>query len=165
MYPNIQNFNQQTLDEKIDNEILRLQQIKNRNNTPAINQTFQLAPSNMSLIKYANSINDVQKDMVIGDTPYFSKDMSVVWIKNSKGEIRTYELTEIIPRDEKDVQIEFLQAQIDELKKGINNNEQHNTNVISAKNETNTSRINEEPRTTTKTNKSSSLQRISTSKK
>ena len=69
------------------------------------------------VITYASSMEEVQRDMVIGDTPYFSKDMSVVWIKNAKGDIKTYELTEIVPKDNKDLQIEYLQAQIKELRK------------------------------------------------
>ena len=75
-------------------------------------------PTNKEVIKYAASMEEVQKDMVIGDTPYFSKDMSVVWIKNAQGNIKTYELKEIIEKDEKDLKIEYLQAQIEELKKG-----------------------------------------------
>ena len=55
------------------------------------------------------------------ETPFFSKDMSIVWIKNSKGDIKSYELEEIIPKAEKDLQIELLQAQIDELKGKIEN--------------------------------------------
>ena len=70
-----------------------------------LTQNFQLAPTNREVIKYASSMEEVQKDMVIGDTPYFSKDMSVVWVKNTKGEIKTYELNEIVPKDEKDLQI------------------------------------------------------------
>ena len=64
-------------------------------------------------------MEEVSRDLVIGDTPYFSKDMSVVWIKNTKGEIKTYELNEIIPKDDKDIKIEMLIAQIEELKKGM----------------------------------------------
>ena len=59
--------------------------------------------------------------MVIGDTPFFSKDMSVVWVKNTKGEVKTYELTEIIPKDDKDIEIEMLKAQINEMKGMIQN--------------------------------------------
>ena len=33
------------------------------------------------------------------------------------GDIKTYELTEIIPKDDKDIQIELLQTQIEELRK------------------------------------------------
>jgi hypothetical protein len=74
-------------------------------------------------MKYADSIEEVQKDIVVGDTPYFSKDMSVLWIKNTKGDVKSYELTEIVQKDEKDLQIEFLQAQIESMKKEMNKNE------------------------------------------
>ena len=60
--------------------------------------------------------------MDIGDTPYFSKDMSVVWLKNTKGEIKTYELKEIVAKAEKDVEIAFLKAQIEDLRKEMSRN-------------------------------------------
>ena len=102
--------------------------------------------------------------MVIGDTPYFSKDMSVVWIKNTKGEIKTYELNEIVPLDEKDMQIQYLQSQIEELKGRIKN-EQRITNDDEQFNETSTSKNDGTVGTTTKKNKSTSVSRVSTSKK
>jgi hypothetical protein len=71
----------------------------------------------------------VQRENVVGETPYFSKDLSIVWIKSLNGSIRSFELNEIIPKDEKDLKIEYLQAQIEELKKGMINNE-CNTNTI-----------------------------------
>ena len=58
----------------------------------------------------------------MNETPFFSKDLSVVWIKNTKGEIKSYELTEIIPQDDKDLLITSLQMQIEELRKEIKNN-------------------------------------------
>ena len=74
-------------------------------------------------MKYTSSIDEVQKEVVTCETPYFSKDMSIVWIKDAKGDIKTYELTEIISKDEKDMKIEFLMAQIQELKKEMKKNE------------------------------------------
>lgn len=102
------------------------QQQANQPQPTNLTQNFQLAPVNREVIRYANSIEDVQKDTVVGDTPYFSKDMSVVWIKNTKGDIRSYELKEIVAKDEKDLKIEFLQAQIEELKKGMRNDAKPN---------------------------------------
>ena len=56
------NLMQQSINDKIDNEIAKLQQMKNHNtNQPAINQTFQLAP-NSNGIKFVNNIDDVQKE-------------------------------------------------------------------------------------------------------
>lgn len=136
-----QTFNRQEAVDRINANMNELERMKQQLQQPPqqptnLTQNFQLAPQNRDVIRYATSIEEVNRDMVIGDTPYFSKDMSVVWIKNTKGEIKTYELNEIIPKDEKDLKIEFLQAQIEELKKGMKLNES-NTNV----NESTTSSI------------------------
>lgn len=123
-----QNYNQQSMNDRIDNQIAQLQQMKEQmkhnQQQPAINQTFQLAPQQNGM-RYANSLDDVNKEMVYADTPFFSKDMSVVWIKNNKNEIKTYELNEIVPKDDKDIKIDFLLAQIEELKKGMIKDELH----------------------------------------
>lgn len=128
-----QNLMQQNLNEKIDNEIAKLQQMKNHNtNQPtSINQTFQLAP-NSNGIKFVDSIEDIQKEFVINETPFINKEYSTLWIKNAKGEIRTFELEEVIPKDEKDTIIEDLQKQINLLSKQIkemNSIEQYNVNA------------------------------------
>ena len=168
MFNNPYAYNQQNTLDNLDEQINRLQKLKTQMQQPMqptnLTQNFQLAPTNRDVIKYASSIDEVQREMVIGDTPYFSKDMSVVWIKNTKGEIKTYELNEIIPKDEKDMQIELLQQQINELKGKIDN-EQHYTNVITTKDTTDTTRNDEPVRTTIKESEPTSIQRISTSKK
>ena len=123
-------YTQQASLDRINDQINQLENLKKQMQQPqqpqqptSLTQNFQLAPTTRDVIRYAGSMEEVQRDMVIGDTPYFSKDMSVVWIKNIKGEIKTYELTEIVPKDDKDIKIEYLQAQIEELKKGMNKNE------------------------------------------
>ena len=123
-------YSQQASLDRINDQINQLENLKKQMQQPqqpqqptSLTQNFQLAPTTRDVIRYAGSMEEVQRDMVIGDTPYFSKDMSVVWIKNIKGEIKTYELTEIVPKDDKDIKIEYLQAQIEELKKGIKKNE------------------------------------------
>ena len=116
-------YNQANLD-RINNQIAELEKIKSQMSMPQptnLTQNFQIAPTSNHVMKYANSIDEVQKDIVIGDTPYFSKDMTIVWVKNSKGEIRTFELNEIVPKDNKDLMIENLQLQIKELRKEIQN--------------------------------------------
>ncbi len=130
-YPRYYNnsINQQNMYEQIDNQINQLQQmreqIKNNAQQPAINQTFQLAPTHNGM-KYANTLDEVNKEIVYVDTPFFSKDLSVLWVKNSNGEIKTYELKEIIQKDEKDLKIDYLMAQIEELKKGMKKDEPAN---------------------------------------
>ena len=108
--------------ERINNQIQELEKLKNQIQQPVpITQNFQIAPTNNTL-RYANSITDVERETVIGDTPYFSKDMSVLWVKNSKGDIKSYELQEVVQKDAKDIQIELLQSKIEELVKEIRNN-------------------------------------------
>ena len=126
-------YNPQVTIDKINAQMNELEKMKQQIQQPIqqptnLTQNFQIAPTNRDVIRYATSMEEVQRDMVIGDTPFFSKDMSVVWVKNTKGEIKTYELNEIVPKDDKDLKIEYLQAQIEELKKGMKKNES-NANV------------------------------------
>lgn len=160
------NLGQQGLSERIDNQIAQLnqmkEQIKNNSQQPSINQTFQLAPSHQGGMRYANTIEDVSKEVIYVDTPFFSKDMSVVWIKNNKGDIRTYELKEIIPLDSKDMQIQYLQSQIEELK-GMIKNDANVTNDVSEQNATIASTDDGTIGTTIKKGRSASIQKISRS--
>lgn len=119
-------INQQNMYEQIDNQINQLnqmkEQMKNNQQQPApITQNFQLAP-NSHTMRYANTIDDVNKETVYFETPFFSKDMSVLWIKSVNGNIKTYELNEILPKDEKDILISSLQMQIEELRKEVEKN-------------------------------------------
>ena len=163
-------FNQQNMYEQIDNQINQLnhmkEQIKNNNQQPAINQTFQLAPTNNHTMRYANTIEDVNRETVYFDTPFFSKDMSVLWLKGVNGDIKTYELNEIIPKDAKDLQIEFLQSQIEELK-GMIRSESSNANVSNddaEQNATNTTTDDKSVGATTKNVKPTNVQKVSRSK-
>ena len=132
MYGNSYYNNQVNLD-RINNQINELEKIRNQLQQPLpqptnLTQNFQLTP-NVNPLKYATSMDEVKRENVNSDTPYFSKDMSVVWIKSTKGDIKTYELTEIIPKDEKDLKIEYLQLQIEQMKKGRMKDES-NSNIV-----------------------------------
>lgn len=138
-------YNSQPSVERINAQIAELENMKRQVQQPIqqptnLTQNFQLAPNNNSFIRYANSMEDVEKSMVIGETPFFSNDMTIVWIKKINGEIRTYELNEIIKKDEKDLKIELLMAQIEELKKGsvsnesyVKYNDESTTNAVESK--------------------------------
>ena len=117
-------YNPQLYYSKIDNQIRELEAMKGQIPQP-ITQNFQFSGNG---IHYVDSIDEVEKTYIVNDTPFFSKDLSIVWIKSSSGNIRSYELKEIIQKDEKDLKIEYLQAQIDELKKGQENEPKTNTN-------------------------------------
>ena len=160
--PYFNSYNPQPSIDRINAQISELENMKKQVQQPItqptnLTQNFQIAPTNREVIKYATSIDEVQRDLVVGDTPYFSKDMSVVWIKDTKGEVKTYELTEIIPKDEKDFVIENLQMQITELKGMIENAKSNDS--------TNVAKNNERPANSTKENKSSSVEAISNIKR
>lgn len=126
------NYNPQMNIERIDKQISDLERIKSQLQQPTptnLTQNFQISPSR-EFMRYANSIDEVQKEIVYGTTPFFSKDMSVLWVKNATNTIKTYELKEIINKDEKDVKIEFLMAKIAELEKGMNENAKSNNDDV-----------------------------------
>lgn len=158
MFNNQYLYNQQPNIDRINAQINELENMKKQIQQPLqptnLTQNFQISPTNREVIKYANSMDDVQKEYIVGDTPYFSKDLSVVWIKSTNGNIKTYELTEIVPKDEKDIKIEYLQAQIEELKKGILNNES-NANIIESTTDTDKSKKSTSVSTVSKSNKKS----------
>lgn len=134
MYGNSYYNNQVNLD-RINNQINELEKIRNQLQQPLpqptnLTQNFQLTP-NVNPLRYATSMDEVKRENVNSDTPFFSKDMSVVWIKSTKGDIKTYELTEIIPKDEKDLKIEYLQLQIEQMKKGMMKDESNSNTVES----------------------------------
>lgn len=159
-------YQQANLDN-INRQIAELERLRTQVQQPQptnLTQNFQIAPTNQSGMKFASSIDEVQKAFVVTDTPYFTKDMSVLWVKNAKGEIKSYELTELIERDEKDIQISLLQQQINELK-GMIKDEQHTSNVNAEQTTTNTTGDDETTRGAIKKGKSSSVSRVSTSKK
>lgn len=159
-------LNNISLNDRIDNEIERLKQMKtNAQQQPVqpITQNFQLAPQHTG-IKYVNTIEDVKKEVVYFDTPFFSKDLSVLWVKNNKGDIKAYELREIIQKDDKDIQIEYLMEEIEKLKGKINN-EQHFTNDYRENVSTSTSDDYETTREQVEDDKPTSIQRVSRGKK
>lgn len=149
-YMNI--YNPQSSIDRINSQIAELEKMKQQiPQTPIpsqqptnLTQNFQLAPNNNSVMRYADNIDEVKKNMVICDTPFFSKDMSVMWLKNTNGEITSYTLAEIIEKDEKDLIIESLQMQINEMKGKVNNEQSNNDNVngtVENKKSTNVSNV------------------------
>lgn len=140
-------YNPQASLDRINNQIAELekmkQQIPQQLQQPTnLTQNFQIAPQTQTGIRYANSIDEVKKEMIISDTPFFSKDMSVLWIKNIKGEIKAYTLAEIVEKDEKDLQIEFLQAQDEKYLKKIIEQNQQIIKLLKERSETNGERSN-----------------------
>ena len=105
---------EQSLKSIIDQANGQLNQL----HTSPITQNFQLSPINN--FRIINSLEDVTKEIVLNDTYFLGKDLKDFWIKNSRGDIRTFKLEEIIPKDEKDLEIERLKKQIEEMNANAN---------------------------------------------
>ena len=127
-YQNNQYYMQdlQNMKDRIDNQMKQMQQF-NQNQMqqqpiPQINQSFQLAPnpsSNELESKYVNNIDEVKGIFVMKTGVFLNKDLNTLWIKNTNGDIRTFELNEIIETDPKDKEIAMLKKQIEEMKEMI----------------------------------------------
>lgn len=158
----------QNMRDRIDNQIQQVQQqpMPQIPQPTNLTQNFQLAPNNSnSNFKIVNTVDEVQKEIVLTDTYFLSKDNTQMWIKNSKGDIRIFTVNEIIPKDEKDILIENLQKQIEELK-GENDNaiRQYSKSDDEQLYEQSSSNINESIGNEAETNKSSNVSTLSNSK-
>ena len=110
---------EQSLKSIIDQANGQLNQL----HTSPLTQNFQLSP--MNNFRIVNTKEDVEKEMVLNDTYFLGKELKDFWIKNSRGDIRSFELNEIIPKDEKDILIEKLQKQIEEMKRNDDTTNEH----------------------------------------
>lgn len=117
----------QNMRDRIDRQM----QLANQNQpqTTPITQNFQLAPNQNNGIKYVSSIEDVRKELVFADTLFINKELSQLWLKNASGDIKVYQLIEIIEKDPKDARIEELEAKLDKLLKEKENEQYVNENA------------------------------------
>lgn len=132
-YPNNQLYMQnmqdlQNMREKIDRQMQQMQQL-NQNQmqqqpTPTnLTQNFQLAPNpvnNELESKYANNIDEVRNTFVMKTGVFVNKDFTSMWVKTTDGNIKTYELNEVIQQDPKDVEINNLKQEIQRMREMIN---------------------------------------------
>lgn len=140
-YPNNQFYMQnmqdlQNMREKIDRQMQQMQQL-NQNQmqqqpTPTnLTQNFQLAPNptnNELESKYANNIDEVRNTFVMKTGVFVNKDFTSMWVKTTDGNIKTYELNEVIQQDPKDVEINNLKQEIQRMREMINYGNESNVN-------------------------------------
>ena len=132
-YPNNQLYMQnmqdlQNMREKIDRQMQQMQQL-NQNQMQQqqpvpITQNFQLAPNptnNELESKYANNIDEVRNTFVMKTGVFVNKDFTSMWVKTTDGNIKTYELNEVIQQDPKDVEINNLKKELQRMKEMIAN--------------------------------------------
>lgn len=153
----------QNMRDRIDNQIQQVQQQQASIPQPTnLTQNFQLANNPLTNFKLVNSIDDVNKEIVIADTYFLKNDFTNLWVKNSKGDIRTFNLEEIKQKDDKDLLIEKLQKEIKELKEANTNEyDEQNDKLLFEQSSTELNEQFGEPITT---NKSSNVSNISNSK-
>ncbi|MBQ2349704.1 MAG: hypothetical protein II393_00275 [Cytophagales bacterium] len=115
----------QNMREKIDRQMQQIQQQNQMQQQPVPNvtQNFQLAPnpSNNELeSKYVNNIDEVKGIFVMKTGVFLNKELNTLWIKNTNGDIRTFELNEIIQTDPKDEEINNLKKELERMREMIN---------------------------------------------
>lgn len=116
----------QNMKDRIDKNMQNYQQVQNQFMQPQppmptnLTQNFQIAPQaqnpNELQSAYANNIDEVKNIFMTKNGIFVDKDLTVAWFKNTEGKIRTFSLTEIIEKDEKDVEIENLKAEINQMR-------------------------------------------------
>ena len=128
MYNNNQFYIQdlQSMKDRIDAQIRQIQQQGQvqQQQIPQINQNFQITPTtnnNEIHAKYVNNIDDVKNTFVMTTGLFVNKEMNTLWFKNVNGDIRTFNLQEIIEQDEKDLEIQRLKNEIENMKGMIAN--------------------------------------------
>lgn len=111
------------LDARIQTAQQQQQQSQMQQSQPQmptnLTQNFQLAPqtnSNSELqCQYADNIEEVKSTFVMKNAVFVSKDLSTFWFKDVSGNIRTFKTEEIIPRDEKDIEIQQLKEKLSSM--------------------------------------------------
>lgn len=121
-YSNTNYLNElQQMRERIDKQIQQSQQVQPViPSAQPITQNFQLAPqtNNNSELesRYAENIDEVKNTFVMKTGIFAKKDYSIIWVKDVSGNITTYKTEEIKELDEKDIQIQNLQKELEEMK-------------------------------------------------
>lgn len=144
----------QNMKDRIDGQLRQMQQnqIQQQQIPQPITQNFQLAtnPNNNELeSKYANNIDEVKNTFVIKTGLFINKDFNTLWIKDVTGNIKTFELEEIVEMDEKDKEILNLKKQIKEMK-GMIKDGYNDTNVIEPVKEQKSTRVQSSKRSNAK---------------
>lgn len=133
----------QNMREKIDRQMQQIQQL-NQNQmqqqpTPTnLTQNFQLAPNptnNELESKYANNIDEVRNTFVMKTGVFLNKELNTLWIKNTNGDIRTFELNELVEIDPKDREITMLKQELEKMKEMISNESNVNNSDYDESNE------------------------------
>ncbi len=115
----------QNMREKIDRQMQQMQQLNQQQQQPIpqVTQNFSIAPTqnNTSELeaKYVNNIDEVKNTFVMKTGVFLNKDFTSLWVKTTDGNIKTYELNEVIQQDPKDVEINNLKRELERMREMI----------------------------------------------
>lgn len=138
--------------ERLDKTIKNYEQNPNPYMQPQqapITQNFQIAPQNNNpndlQSSYVNNIDEVKNIFMTKNGIFVNKDFTSLWFKDTEGKIRTFALTEVVEKDEKDIEIDNLKKQVEDMKVLIAQQNQRFTEPIIKE------EYNEQPKTVKKT--------------
>ena len=142
-YPNNQFYMQdlQNMRDRIDTQMRQIQQQNQQPIQQPITQNFQIAPNptnNDLESKYVNNIDEVKGIFVMKTGVFLNKELNTLWIKNTNGDIRTFELNELVEIDPKDREIAMLKQEIEKMKEMVSNESNGNSTIIDEPNESKT---------------------------
>ena len=144
----------QNMKDKIDNQMKNLQQNQMQMQPQPITQNFQITPQqNINELegRFAENFEEVKNTFVSKTGLFAKKDFSTIWVKDTTGNIRTFNTEEVIELDEKDKEILELKQQLNELKEELlNGNESNNANVNEKITNTKSTRISNGKRSNSK---------------
>ena len=113
----------QNMKDRIDRNMQNYQQTQNQFMQPQqapITQNFQLTPQsnnpNELQSSYVNNIDEVKNIFMTRNGIFVNKDLTSAWFKDTEGKIKTFSLIEVIEKDEKDLEIENLKNEINQMR-------------------------------------------------
>lgn len=133
---NMQNL--QDMKDRIENQMKQIQQSQMQMQQPVpqptnLTQNFQITPTSTNAemqAKYVSNVDEVKNTFVMSVGVFVNKELDTLWFKNVNGEIRTFSLNEIIEQDPKDLEIQRLKQELEEMKGMVGNaNEFDNTDT------------------------------------
>lgn len=115
----------QSMRDRIDKTMQQYQQQNQHVQQQPTNltQNFQLAPmqqQNDLQARYVNNVDEVKNIFVMREGLFVNKEKNLLWIKDINGNIKSYSLTEIIESDPKDIEINQLKKEIEDMKAMMN---------------------------------------------
>lgn len=99
--PQLYNIDRQIQEERAKMAELERQKMQTYSQPTILNQTIQTGPGGQG-VRYAESIDDVKREMIFADTLFVNKAFTNMWFKSPNGNIKTYLLEEFIPKDDKE---------------------------------------------------------------